>query len=94
MNPKNTDWGKFWLLSCLISIEATCLRLFTKFLGLDVDEVRRSCERAQQEVKALTEDTERADGFTYKLRVLVARKPIAPARATAEPEARAHVPPW
>jgi SAM-dependent methyltransferase len=82
IDPKGTPWGKFWLLALLCSLEASALRLMTKYLGRDPEDVRRMCRAAEEEIKELAEDPERVQYAIYKVKVLVGRKPEAADRET------------
>ncbi|KAL2181316.1 S-adenosyl-L-methionine-dependent methyltransferase [Thermothelomyces heterothallicus CBS 202.75] len=73
---ENSSYGKFWFFSVITGIEPTALRLLTKYLGWDPDDVRELCEKVAQEIKAVADDPDRADAFVVKLRVVVGRKPL------------------
>ena len=75
---ENSSYGTFWLFSVVTGVEATSLRLLTKYLGWDADEVRKLCEKVAQETKAVADDAARVDAFVVKLRVMSGRKPGAP----------------
>ncbi|KAK4148729.1 S-adenosyl-L-methionine-dependent methyltransferase [Chaetomidium leptoderma] len=80
---ENSSYGKFWLFSIVTGIEATCLRLLTKYLGWDADEVREMCEEVARETRLVADDPARVDAFVVKLRVIVGRKPTVPRQWTA-----------
>jgi SAM-dependent methyltransferase len=75
---ENSSYGTFWLFSVVTGVEATSLRLLTKYLGWDADEVRKLCEKVARETKAVADDAARVDAFVVKLRVVSGRKPMAP----------------
>ncbi|PNY24681.1 Uncharacterized protein TCAP_05379 [Tolypocladium capitatum] len=68
--------GKLWLISCLDTIEANCLRLLTQVMGWDPDKCKEVCEKAARELAQLANDPEKAQGLMVKARTVVARKPI------------------
>ncbi|KAL2270371.1 hypothetical protein VTJ83DRAFT_2555 [Remersonia thermophila] len=70
------DYGQFSLYSIVMGFEAQCLRLLTKHLGWDADEVRRQCREAALETKRVVDDPQRTEPFVVKLRVVTARKPL------------------
>jgi SAM-dependent methyltransferase len=73
---ESSSYGKFWLFSLVTGIEATSLRLLTKYLGWEASEVREICEKVARETKMVAEDPDRVDAFVIKLRVVTARKPL------------------
>ncbi|EAQ91336.1 hypothetical protein CHGG_03271 [Chaetomium globosum CBS 148.51] len=73
---ESSSYGKFWLFSLVTGIEATSLRLLTKYLGWEASEVREICEKVARETKLVAEDPDRVDAFVIKLRVVTARKPL------------------
>ncbi|KAL2164141.1 hypothetical protein VTH06DRAFT_3355 [Thermothelomyces fergusii] len=73
---ENSSYGKFWFFSVITGIEPTALRLLTKYLGWDPDDVRELCDRVAEETKAVADDPDRVDAFVVKLRVVVGRKPF------------------
>lgn len=81
---ENPKFGEDWLFACVTGVEATCLRLLTKYLGWEADYVRGLCDEVSYELKKMAEDPKRAKGFVVKLRVLVGRKPEVPAQWTAQ----------
>ena len=81
---ENSSYGKFWLFSVVTGVEATCLRLLTKYLGWEPQAVRELCDKVAHETKMVAEDPNRVDPFVVKLRVVVARKPMAPGAWTAQ----------
>ncbi|KAK4123174.1 S-adenosyl-L-methionine-dependent methyltransferase [Parathielavia appendiculata] len=80
---ENSSYGKFWLFSIVTGIEALCLRLLTKYLGWDADEVRDLCDKVARETRMVADDPARVDSFVIKLRVVVARKPTVPGQWSA-----------
>jgi trans-aconitate methyltransferase len=81
-----------WLVSCLDSLEALCLRLLTEQMGWDPDKCKAACEAAAREVSELAKNPEASKGMVVKLCVIVARKPFD-APLTSEPCARRAQPP-
>lgn len=81
---ENSKFGEDWLFACLTGVEATCLRLLTKYMGWDTDYVRTLCDTVSVEMKRMADDKKRAKGFVVKLRVLVGRKPEVPGQWTAQ----------
>lgn len=81
---ENSSYGKFWLFTIVTGFEATCLRLLTKHLGWDADEVRELCDKVARETRMVADDPARVDAFVVKLRVLVGRKPVVPGQWTAK----------
>ncbi|KAK4249928.1 S-adenosyl-L-methionine-dependent methyltransferase [Corynascus novoguineensis] len=79
---ENSNYGKFWLFTLITGIEATALRLLTKYLGWDPDDVRELCEEVARETKAVAEDPARVEAFVVKLRVVVGRKPMSQEHGT------------
>ncbi|KAG7290900.1 hypothetical protein NEMBOFW57_000905 [Staphylotrichum longicolle] len=80
---ENPSYGKFWLFAIVTGFEATCLRLLTKYLGWDAQEVRDLCDKVAHETKRVAEDPTRVEPFVVKLRVVVGRKPTVPGQWTA-----------
>jgi len=81
---ENARFGEDWLFACVTGVEATCLRLLTKYMGWEADYVRGLCDEVARELKKMAEDPKRAKGFVVKLRVLVGRKPEVPGQWTAQ----------
>ncbi len=81
---ENSSYGKFWLFSVVTGVEATCLRLLTKYLGWEPQAVRELCDKVAHETKMVAEDPNRVDSFVVKLRVVVARKPLTPTAWTPQ----------
>jgi len=80
---ENSSYGKFWLFSIVTGIEAGALRLLTKYLGWDPDEVHELCEKVARETRTVADDPARVDAFVVKLRVISGRKPADPGQWTA-----------
>ncbi|KAJ4304105.1 hypothetical protein N0V88_001715 [Collariella sp. IMI 366227] len=72
----NSRYGHMWLFALMTGMEATSLRLLTKYLLWDADYVRELCRQCAQELKTVAEDPKRIDPFVVKLRVVVGRKPL------------------
>jgi hypothetical protein len=71
--------GKHFLVAILLGLESVCLRPLVEQMGWAVEDVRDICETVAQEVWSLAvKDPERAQGFGFKLKVLVGRKPENP----------------
>lgn len=68
--------GKIWLISCLDSLEASCLRLLTEQLGWDPEKCKAACERAARELANLAKNPEKSKGLQVKMRVIIGRKPL------------------
>lgn len=67
--------GKIWLATSLYSIESLSLRLLTRYMNWDPEEVKRMCRSVVEEVIVLGQDRERMTGALAKLKILVGRKP-------------------
>jgi SAM-dependent methyltransferase len=70
--------GKHFLVSFMLGLEAICLRVLTEQMGWTADQVRVTCENIAAEVWRIALDPVRSKGFTFKLKVLVGRKPGGP----------------
>jgi SAM-dependent methyltransferase len=70
------SYRQFWLFSVVTGFEPMCLRMLTKYLGMDPDEAKSLCREVAMETKKVAEDPQRAQHFVVKLRVVVARKPL------------------
>ncbi len=68
--------GKIWLISCLDSMEAQCLRLLTEQMGWDPDKCKEACETAAREMAELAKNPQKSKGLNMKMRIVVARKPF------------------
>lgn len=71
---ENSRYGKLWLFSFVMGIEALCLRPLTKYMGWDEKYVRQLCDSMARETKIIAEDPDRQEAFIVKLRVITARK--------------------
>jgi hypothetical protein len=72
---ENERFGDLWLFACVTGVEATCLRLLTRYMGWEERYFRALCTEVADEMKRMANDPDRAKGFVVKLRVLVGRKP-------------------
>ncbi|KAK4143680.1 S-adenosyl-L-methionine-dependent methyltransferase [Dichotomopilus funicola] len=72
---ESSSYGKFWLFSIITGVEAASMRLLTRYLGWDPNDVHELCENVADEIKAISEDPDRAEAFVVKLRVTIGRKP-------------------
>lgn len=81
---ENHKYGDDWLFALVTGVEATCLRLLTKYMCWDPGYVRGLCDEVAREMKRTADDPKRARGFVVKLRVLVGRKPEVPGQWTAQ----------
>lgn len=70
--------GKHFLVNTLCGFEAICMRPLAQYLGWTAEEVRDACERVAQELWKLCLDPIRSKGFSFKLKILVGRKPDGP----------------
>ncbi|KAF4123219.1 Methyltransferase domain [Geosmithia morbida] len=77
--------GKIWLISCLDSLEAGCLRLLTEQMGWDPDECKIACESVAREMAELAKDPAKSEGLVVKAVVIVARKPEDAPESTGPP---------
>jgi hypothetical protein len=69
------NMGKLWLLAVTNVYEALSLRLLTKHLGWSAYKVRVTIKVVQHEVQQVLDDPERAQGFSFMIKVLTGRKP-------------------
>lgn len=85
--------GKIWLISCLDSLEAMCLRLLTEQMGWDPDKCKATCESVAREMADLAKDPEKSKGMVVKICIIVGRKPIdAPPRSPPNGRTRSPTP--
>lgn len=77
--------GKIWLISCLDSLEAGCLRLLTEQMGWDPERCKEACESAAREMAELAKDPVKSEGLVVKAVVIVARKPLDAPETTWPP---------
>ncbi|KAI0011781.1 S-adenosyl-L-methionine-dependent methyltransferase [Xylariaceae sp. FL0662B] len=75
LRTEDGSTGKFWLLAMLNGIEATSLRLLTRYKGWNPADVREACDLIGQEMMTMALNPRRAKGFVVKVRVLIGRKP-------------------
>ncbi|KAI1074677.1 S-adenosyl-L-methionine-dependent methyltransferase [Whalleya microplaca] len=75
LRTEDGSTGKFWLLAMLNGIEATALRLLTRYKGWDPADVHVACDLIGQEMMTMALNPRRAKGFVVKVRVVVGRKP-------------------
>ncbi|KAI0480649.1 S-adenosyl-L-methionine-dependent methyltransferase [Xylariaceae sp. FL0804] len=75
LRTEDGSTGKFWLLAMLNGIEATCLRLLTKFKGWEAKDVRLAADMIGEEMMAMALNPRRAKGCVLKVRVMTGRKP-------------------
>jgi hypothetical protein len=81
-DPEDRSTAKLWLVACLAGFEATSLRLLTRDMGWDPDDVLRMCRNNERELKDLAMDKDKAQGLSARVKILVGRKPYL----SAEPE--------
>ncbi|KAH7313363.1 S-adenosyl-L-methionine-dependent methyltransferase [Stachybotrys elegans] len=77
--------GKFWLISCLDSLESNCLRWLTEHMEWDPDTCKEACENAAREMAQIAKHPEKSKGLIVKVRIVVARKPLDAPKASAPP---------
>ncbi|CAK7273633.1 hypothetical protein SEPCBS57363_005749 [Sporothrix epigloea] len=78
LNAHSDSAAKMWLIACLHTIEASSLRLLTKYLDWEASRALEVCEAVCQEIKGMALNTSvMADTFNISLRVLTARKPLS-----------------
>ncbi len=82
---QDNQLGKLWLLACMIGVEATALRLMTKYMGWSPERVRAACEQVCDEMKAIYHGQGgRERELNIKLIVVMARKPLVPGQWSAQ----------
>lgn len=91
LDPSNSPLGKLWLVTLRAGFESYALRLLTKYMGWDAPTVRMACESVGQQMIAMATNPALNKGFQIRLRVTIARKPLAP---KAEAAAAAAAPPF
>jgi SAM-dependent methyltransferase len=74
--PEVRSTAKLWLVACLAGFESVSLRLLTRHLGWEADEVLRVCRNMEATLKSLAMDKEKAKGLSASVKILVGRKPI------------------
>jgi SAM-dependent methyltransferase len=78
--------GKHFLVMVLLGLEAVCLRPLTEQMGWTPDRVRETCEFVARELWKIASDPDVSQGFGFKLKILVGRKPGGPeAEASQDP---------
>lgn len=80
---ENSTYGTLWLLAILTGFEPSCLRLLTKYLKWDLDDVRELCAEVGRATHKVAQDPARADAFVVKVRVIAGRKPAVPGQWSA-----------
>jgi SAM-dependent methyltransferase len=70
--------GKHFLVNVLLGMEAICMRPLAEYMNWTAEEVRDTCERVAQDLWKLSLDPVRSQGFSFKLKILVGRKPDRP----------------
>jgi len=75
-DPEARSAAKLWLLACLAGFEAVSLRLLTRDLGWEPEEVLRMCRNMETTLKALAMDKEKAKGLSATVKILIGRKPL------------------
>ncbi|KAK2749868.1 hypothetical protein FQN57_005284 [Myotisia sp. PD_48] len=68
-DPRDKTLGKMALIVLLEGIEASSMRLLTKYIGWSADEVIDLCEKVKAELVS-------NDGMTGSVRLVVAKKPL------------------
>ncbi|KAL3425468.1 methyltransferase domain-containing protein [Phlyctema vagabunda] len=80
--------GRLWLTICLVSMEALSMRLLTREMGWEPEEVRRMCNLVETEVIECVKDKKRIYGCLVKMKIVRARKPVGPSSPSDDgPEA-------
>jgi hypothetical protein len=74
--PDARSTAKLWLVACLASFEAVSLRLLTRDLGWEPEEVLRTCRNMETTLKDLAMDKEKAKGLSASVKILIGRKPL------------------
>jgi hypothetical protein len=74
--PDVRSTAKLWLVACLSGFESVSLRLLTRDLGWEPEEVLRVCRSMETTLKALALDKEKAKGLSASVKILVGRKPL------------------
>lgn len=67
--------ARLWLVAVSAGFEATGIRLLTRELGWTPEQVKETCARIVEALKALVRDPVRGRGLCIKVNVLVGRKP-------------------
>jgi SAM-dependent methyltransferase len=74
--PDARSTAKLWLVACLAGFESVSLRLLTRHLRWEPDEVLRVCRNMEATLKSLAMDKEKAKGLSASVKILIGRKPI------------------
>jgi hypothetical protein len=74
--PEVRSTAKLWLVACLAGFESLSLRLLTRDLGWEPEEVLRVCRNMETTLKALAMDKEKAKGLSSSVKILIGRKPL------------------
>jgi len=74
--PEVRSAAKLWLVAVLSGFESLSLRLLTRDLGWEPEEVFRVCRSMETTLKALALDKEKAKGLSTSVKILVGRKPL------------------
>jgi hypothetical protein len=74
--PEVRSTAKLWLVACLAGFESMSLRLLTRDLGWEPDEVLRMCRNIEATLKSLAMDKEKAKGLSSSVKILIGRKPL------------------
>lgn len=77
---------KLWLVAVLAGLEASSMRLLTKELGWEADEVRRVCNMISSELMSTVLNKEKVKDMSVAIKVTIARKPLEPERQSRDPE--------
>jgi hypothetical protein len=83
-DPDDRSTAKLWLIACLAGFEAVSLRLLTRDMGWDPDDVLRMCRNIEKELKDLAMDKDKAQGLSASVKILVGRKPFPSAELDSE----------
>lgn len=75
LSPREMSTGYLCLHSVAEGMEATAMRILTRYMGWTAEEVRRVSEAIRSEMLSIIYNYEKAKGFIIKVRVITARKP-------------------
>lgn len=89
IDPLNNSVGKLWLISCLHMVEASALRLLTRYLDWEPARVLELCDHVCDEIKTHALSTNPENIIKVYLRVVTAQKP---GPGTEEPRSTVDVP--
>jgi SAM-dependent methyltransferase len=73
-NEEAKSTARLWLVACLAGFEAVSMRLLTKELGWEPQEVKRICADIIEELKTIVYDPVRGKGLSVGVNVLIGRK--------------------